>query len=315
MTVEKGGFDLWFEVPGIADGCSIDITSNVIITTGSEPTTATASIERSGSTYYLSVYSEGVLYETFTTTISTPKKVRWCMHNEFLSCYVNENWVHTFYFRNIDYPEYEDMVVSITSSGSPMELTNVVLVDLYDWREAIFIDLDSVAANAVSSVIQQRPVEIRPTHLGEVRFHYSADEKRDVVNLYQKLITTVSKVNNPNQVVSDAIVYGSEVEILTSEDSASHHGFITRIIRVPELDTGARRAAKEMIKKAEQQSIMYTISLRADIRIETGDLLQCSYHLSSTNTYVEVSCIVESVVVNMRNATFSMIITGRNYAA
>jgi hypothetical protein len=195
-----------------------------------------------------------------------------------------------------------------------MELANVVLVDLYDWREAIFIDLDSVAANAISSVIQQRPVEIRSTYNGEIRFHYSADNKRDVVNLYQKLITTVSKTNNPSQVVSDAIVYGSEVEILTSEDSASHHGFITRIIRVPELDTGARRAAREMIKKAEQQAILYTINLRADIRIETGDILQCSYNLSGTNTPVEISCIVENVVVNVRNATFSMMLTGRNYA-
>jgi hypothetical protein len=135
-----------------------------------------------------------------------------------------------------------------------------------------------------------------------------------VVNLYQKLITSVSKTNNPSQVVSDAIVYGSEVEILTSEDSASHHGFITRIIRVPELDTGARRAAKEMIKKAEQQSILYTINLRADIRIETGDILECAYNLSGTNTYIQVSCIVENVVVDIQNAVFTMMLTGRNYA-
>jgi hypothetical protein len=315
MTIEYGGFDVWFTVPGIDDGDSIDIISNVNITTGSEVSNTTARISRSGSVYSLSVYGNTTLYHGFATTVSSPKKIRWCMHNNFLSCYINENWIHTFYFSNVDYPEYEDFVLSIKSNGKSINITEVKLVDLYDWREAIYIDLDSVAANAISSVIQQRPVELRPTYLGEMRFQYSADDKRDVVNLYQKLITSCQKLDNPNAVVSDAIVYGTVVEVLTSENTASQHGFITRIIRVPELDMGARRAAKELIKRAEQQSIIYTIILRSDLRIEPGDILQCSYTLSGTEKVIPISCIVETISLNTKNAVFQMTITGRNYAA
>jgi hypothetical protein len=316
MTIERGGFDVWFTIPGLDDGDFIDIISNTNITTGSSPENTIARVRRSGSAYSIYVVDANeVIYQGFVTSVSSPKKIRWCMHNNFLSCYVNENWIHTFYFPNIEYPEHEDFLLFIKSVGKSIDITDVKVVDLYDWREAIYIDLDSVAANAISSVIQQRPVELCPTYLGEVKFQYSVDEKRSIVNLYQKLITSCQKTNNPNAVISDAIVYGPEVEILTSENTASLHGFITRIIRVPELDMGSRRAAKELIKLAEQQSIIYTIILRSDIRIEMGDILQCSYTLSGTGTVIPISCIVETMSLNQKNAVFQMTITGRNYVS
>ncbi len=315
MSIEKGGFDLHFNIPDLASDSYIEIRTNVNITSGStvsDTIIRMANSEDAGK--YVAVYDENhTLWEKYCFSGIDPRKIRYCMHNEFLSVYVNESWLHTFYFQNVNYPEYEDFELSILSSGSSIVATDIVITDLYDWREAIFIDLDTAGANAISSVIQQRPVEIRPTHLGEVRFQYSADDKRDIVDVYQKLVVSSVKQKDDSMVISDAIVYGPEVEVLTSEDSASKHGFITKIIRVPELDTGARRAAKEIMKRAEQQSVMYTLTIRSDLRIEIGDIVQCTYHLSGTNTEVVISCIIESIQISVKNAIFSMVLTGREY--
>lgn len=316
MTIEKGGFDVQFTIPGIADSCSLMLSTNINITSGSTVQNLCAVISRSGTTYSLSIRNpSGVIYDTYNVVSLNPKTVRWCMHNEFISAYVNENWIHTFWFQNVDYPEYEDLTLTLTSSGSTITATNVKVVDLYDWREAIFIDFDSVASNAISSVIQQRPVETRPTYLGEVKFQYSADDKRDIIELFQKLIVNHNKTNSQDGVISDAIVYGPYVNVLTSELSASRHGFITRIIRVPELDTGANRAAKEYIKQSEQKAIQHTLILRSDLRVEEGDILLCDYVLSGTNKTISISFIVESIQIRLSNAVFQMTITGRNYEA
>lgn len=313
MIIEKGGFDVQFTIPGIADSCSLMLSTNINITSGSAVQNLCAVISRSGTTYSLSIRNpSGVIYDTYNVVSLNPKTVRWCMHNEFISAYVNENWIHTFWFQNVDYPEYEDLTLTLTSSGSTITATNVKVVDLYDWREAIFIDFDSVASNAISSVIQQRPVEIRPTYLGEVKFQYSADDKRDIVELFQKLIINHSKTRDSKPVISDAIVYGPYVEVLTSEESASSYGMITRIIRVPELDTGARRAAQELIKQARQQSVQHSLKIRSDLRIELGDILQCTYVLSATNKSVSFAFVVESINISLKDAEFSMDITGIN---
>lgn len=313
--VTKGGFDLWFtSSSGIVDGCSINIGTNINITSGSEVQNMNLVIERDGSNYYFSITNDSsVLYDSFISQLSYPKDFRICMHNQFISIYVNENWIHTFYFQNIEYPDFDDFSLSLESSGSALSLTNVKVVDLYDWREAVYIDFDTVAANAISSVIQQRPVEMFTNYLGEMKFQYSADDKRDVVNLFQKLITKHTRKNTQDGVISDAIVYGPYVEILTSESSASKHGFITKIIRIPELDTGARRAAKEYIKQGEQKSIQHTLVLRSDLRIEEGDILTCTYILSGTGRSENISFIVESIQIRLLNATFQMTITGRDY--
>lgn len=312
MSIEYGGFDIRFTTPSLSDGSFIDLKANVDITNGAVGEDTIFRISRSGLEYYIIVKTADTLYETFVTEV-VPKYVRWFIHNNFASVYINEQWIHTFYFTNVDYPEYEDMVLSLTANGETLTLENVTVSELFDWREAIYIDFDSVASNAISSVIQQRPIEVNPKYTGVVNFQYSADEKRDVLDINQKLIVRAEKKRDAKNVLSDAIVYGSQVEVLTSESTASHHGFITRIIRVPELDTGARRAAKVMIKKAEQQAIQYIISMRADTRIEMGDVVQCTYVLSGTQKTVDISCIVESVNIVLKNAEFSLTVTGRNY--
>jgi len=315
MSIEKGGFDLHFNIPGLAEDSYIEVRTNVNITSGSTVSDTIIRLANNATDgNYLAMYDEEhVLWEKYLFFEMDPKKIRYCMHNEFLSVYINEIWVHTFYFPNVDYPEHEDFKLSILSSGSSIVATDIVITDLYDWREAIFIDLDTAGANAISSVIQQRPVEIRPTHLGEVRFQYSADDKRDIVNIHPKLITNSTKQKDDNMVISDAIVYGPEVEVLTREGSAARHGFITKIIRVPELDTGARRAAKEIMKRLEQQATQYTLTIRSDLRVEIGDIIQCTYRLSGTNTEVVISCIIESIQISIKNAIFNMVITGREY--
>jgi len=312
MSIEYGGFDIRFTTPSLSDGSSIDLKANVDITNGAVGEDTIFRISRSGLEYYIIVKTADTLYETFVTEV-VPKYVRWFIHNNFASVYINEQWIHTFYFTNVEYPEYEDMVLSLTANGETLTLENVTVSELFDWREAIYIDFDSVASNAISSVIQQRPIEVNPKYTGAVNFQYSADEKRDVLDINQRLIVRAEKKRDAKNVLSDAIVYGSQVEVLTSESTASHHGFITRIIRVPELDTGARRAAKVMIKKAEQQAVQYIISMRADTRIEMGDVVQCTYVLSGTQKTVDISCIVESVNIVLKNAEFSLTVTGRNY--
>lgn len=318
MSREKGGFDIEFNINGLGNGLAIDLLSNVDITSGSVISDTLIRLGRSDEDggYYVAALNEELNpWEIFYFTGITPYHVRICVHDEFASFYINESWVHTIYFPNINYPDYDDLEIFLRSSGSNIDVEDIVVTDLCDWREAIYVDLDTVAANAISSIIQQRPVEIRPTYLGEVRFQYSNDDKRDVVTLSSNLLKVATKKIDSSNVVSDAIVYGSIVEVLTRWWTAAKHGFITKIIRVPELDTGARRAAKEIMKQLEQQSEEYTLVVRSDLRIEIGDIITCEYVISGTKKTIVVNCIVEDINVSIQNAIFEMTIVGRGYDA
>lgn len=313
MSIEKGGFDVWMTIPGFEDVGYIELRTNICTSSGSTINHTNFRVGLDNTGYYISALSDELgLWDQFYFTSVVPYELRFCMHNEFLSFYANDMWIHTIYFPNVNYPEYEDMEFGLYSTEA-ITVEDIVVVDLCDWREAIYIDLDTVAANAISSVIQQRPVEIRSTYLGESRFHYSNDDKRDTVALYKGLVKKINIRKDSSSVISDAIVYGPVVEVITRNESARGHGFITKIIRVPELDTGARRAAKEIMKQLEQQTTMYTIITRSDLRIEEGDIVQFTAVLSGTNTPVSVNCIVETTQINLKNATFEMTISGRSY--
>lgn len=323
MTVEKGGFDLSFTCPQLSYGDSVAVRANVNVSTGSytayQKTIFT--ISKTGTLQYLlSVTNNAgtpIIYEAFDIdnffqATFTTMNIRYNMHSEFLSVYINDMWVHTFGFFHVSYPDYDDLEIEIKPSGFSGSITNICITDLSDWREAVYIDFDSVGFNAVSSVIQQRPVEINPDYLGRVKFQYPNDDKRSPVTLVQDIVADFNSAKTNTEVISDAIVYGPTVEIVTDEDTASRYGFITKIIRVPDLDVGARRAALETIKIARQKSKSYTLIMRATLSIEIGDIVICSFNASGTNTKTDVICIVETVEITIQNGVFGMTVTGRD---
>lgn len=316
MTMENSGYDLLFEHSSLNDGCSIDIITNIaVVVTPTSSSKTVLRLSRTSTRYFIGVYDESdILYESFEIPLRLiPKSIRVFAHNNFLSVYVNGNWVHTFWFAQIVYQDLADQTISIKSNGQSITFQNITLVELFDWREAIYADLDSVAANALSSVIQSRPIDINPNSEGYVNFIYSEDKNRDVLSINQKLITYLTIDDDPASVMSDAVVYGSVVQILTSKVAAALYGFITKMIRVPELDNGAKRAAQVILKQTVQKARTYTIIMRSDLRIEYGDILTFDYVLSGTKQKFSAACIVEAIVIEFSDAKFIMTITGRDY--
>lgn len=321
VTSKYSGYDLYFEIPAtVPDNTSIIITTNIGISVNSDSNSRTKvkitkSQINSVSRYLIQILDEtDVAYEGFLVDASfSPRSFRIFAYATFLGIYVNNIWVHTFYFSQITYPDYYNQSIKITTSGNNLVLSNICKTELFDWRSAIYADLDSVAANALSSVIQTRPIDVIPTYQGKVKFIYSEDAKRDQMTLNAGLITELQETHDPSSAMSDAVVYGATVQVLTDSIAASEYGFVTKMIRIPELDNGTRRAAQVLMKQARQKAITYTITMRSDFRIEYGDVINISYILSSTNKAKSVSIIVESISINYKDGSFVMSIQGRDF--
>jgi hypothetical protein len=181
---------------------------------------------------------------------------------------------------------------------------------LCDWRDAIYIDLDTNTMNAIQSIIQQRPVEIVPKYDGSLQFYYEPNSRNSVgisnIKEYQR-----TKIDS-KVACSDAIVYYSDVNVLSNGQSAKEIGFVTRIYRLSELDHGAIRAAEVLQKKSRQSMKRHKTQGRISLALEQGDIGAINYVTVDTQETVSESFIVETIQLSLANGEYVMVAEGRD---
>jgi hypothetical protein len=193
--------------------------------------------------------------------------------------------------------------------SSTVAITNVRLKELADWREAIFIDMETTSQNALGSVVLQRPVEIYPTYLGDLRFVY--DPVRSSYRLPQVRNKSYTKQDTMSS-ASDAIVYFTNAAVVFHENFAKNVGFVTRMYRFPDLDNGAIHAAHVQLNKAYEQRKSHRVNSRYNPRYEIGDIATVQYTASGTRKAFDVDVIIESISeITIGPGKNSMTVQGR----
>lgn len=315
MTEAIGGFNIRFDIASFALGSSIELQSNIqIIEGGSYPTSVVIINKQSDrivimygtDRYHLSYY--------FDYMIDNAESFRILFHDEFCTIYIDNSWAYTFSFDYVGYPQELSLNMfyfdGTEESEGTCQISNLVIQELCDWRDAIYIDLDTTASSAIQSVIQQRPIEIVPRYDGALQFYYEPEE-RDTVPL--SFLTEVRKIEEESKTAcSDAIVYYSDVNVLSDDQTAEEIGFITRIYKLSELDHGALKAARVMQKKARQSVRKYRVQGRLNLALEIGDVATIEFTAVDTQDSYSESFIVEAIQTNIANGEAYMAIEGRS---
>jgi hypothetical protein len=189
-------------------------------------------------------------------------------------------------------------------------VTNVLASELADWREATYIDMQSSIASGISSVIQERPVEILPLQGGIVDFSYNRTRPEVTPPI---VYTHQNKKSTNSQAGSHYIIYYKDVAVYADTGFMDTDGYVTRVLQMSQLESGAVEAAKLIAKIAKEQQEYHSLEIAPDVRIEVGDKVVISYTISGTGTVVSSSMVAESVSLNISEGSTQMSIGGRKY--
>lgn len=299
------GFDLRFQV---ASYSSVSVKVN-IIPEGSGESQVQIKIEDLGSNNYrvsMTLLPSSTLVESFSWTMPAYESIfRVLFHDNFATVYVSDRWIYTFSVAEFDYPNNLEVYLSGTFTA-----TNIRFLELCDWREAVYIDLETDGNSAIGNVIQERPIEIVHQPDGSIAYWY--DPSRELVNMLYEPRDHRWYESPPRDGASDAIIYtASEVKCLQMQEFAEDYGFSTRVYRFPNLDVGAFRAARVMLIRLYEQSKPNELICRPDARLIPGDIYQVAYNVSGTGTAVSKDIIVEDLSLNVSAGSYSMSIKGR----
>jgi hypothetical protein len=261
----------------------------------------------------VSLPSNTVIYSCQFSTNTGVQKFRVMAMGNNIGFYHNGQWVTTVALNEIDYEN--SLIITLSTSTSSLILSNIRESDLSDWREAIYIDLETDGTSALSSVIQQRPIEMFAKPDGSIDFWY--DATRTTVTAGREPRTHSYSHVFPSSGASDAIIYGlKDVKTIQDENFARVVGFATKMMRMPDLGIGAMRAAHIILKRLLESAHKHSVDIRPDLELEPGDVYTVSYDdqnkVPSART---ASIVVEAVSYEFRaseaQATARMQIQGR----
>jgi len=321
-----GGFDLHFTMPQISDGHSVTVYADnlYIFDQDADPPAATSdkieiSIKRNGSVFQVTSLPTGgtIIDDVIINTDvlqSGSHDVRILFHGEFCSVYIDKTSVATFAYGedNLEWPSVQ--VNLYMKCSATYGMTNLKVVELFDWREAIYVESELTAASALGSVVQERPVEMAPTPDGGLAFSYNIERDTITYTNAQTLNTFKSHQRTDRTVYdagSDAIVYYADVDFVSHTGFASEQGFLTRVFKLATLDTGANTAAQLLLEKAYEGQYQHNIQMRPDPRVIVGDRMEIHYLVPGTDRQVDYALIVEGVSITVEEGQYTMTVHGR----
>lgn len=288
------GLDLRFTLDPVTYADYFDITLDAGYGTDTE--IKMRMLRVGGGQYQMSLIlnPSGTFLERYNIAMAdTEHAVRVFFHDQYATFYIDGRWIHSFSMPEI--PTYANsMRIGFFSSITNHAVRDLTLIELSDWREAIYIDLETNSKSAIGSVVQERPVEIIAKSDGSIAFWYEITRSINTLSQYN-LRSHTWQNNSVPEGSSDAIVYYDLVKVLQDEEYLSLFGFSTRIYRMPSLSHGAVRAAYILLKRLRQQREIHDFIIRPDVRIEAGDVLNVDYLTPGTKRNNVVSIIVQSV--------------------
>lgn len=307
-----GSMDIWLALPGIYnEGENLVLHCDHIISSNpAEQDGMWIKIERS-STYHVfsyGIYGSATPIEQYRYRLVS--QVRYLLHDKFLTVYGDDKWVYTFSLSYMDYQD--DPNIRFTTNIGSGAYLSAKHYELSDWREAVWIDIDSSPSSALSSVIQERPIDIVGRIDGSVDFFYDPVIRSTVT--MDGLLTRRHPItySYSPKAASDTIIYYMDVMTYIDEDAARDAGFSTRILRVPNLENGALRAAQVDARKARQSRERHDMTSRFHPQIETGDKISVRYTVPGIGISVSEAFIVEGVSYRVRAGESEINLQGRS---
>jgi len=305
-----GGYDLQFTIASLASGQELRVFSNSAFVSGDFADAnrrAYVGIKNNAGAYELYLRDTALnVLEFFPMTQTSLGVVRVIAHNEFVSVYVDRVWVHTWALSYIYHPE--DISVGIVLSTGTATVTNTLLRELSDWRENVWVEIDSTSANAISSIINQRPVDIWSDYRGYVNYVYEYTRSTfDMEFVDRHLIDRDDTVGS-----SDGLLYGNAAAPVVDTDFMTDYGFVTRVYRLPDVESGPIRAIKHFQELGRQRTKKHSIDSRIFPSVEIGDIVSVAKTLSGTGTAFSEDAIVEDLRISISAGQNRMAITGRD---
>jgi hypothetical protein len=313
------GLDLRFGFSNLGNGEKVVVDVPVALSNplGSSLQVNFKRISSSSYEVGLTSGSAGIFTNIDTMVISTTDSAhstRVLFHDNFASVYMDSRWIYSFApDGTFTYPDA--MTVTISTTAATNTISNVRLCDIADWREAIYIDLDTNERSAISDIIQERPVEINGKSDGSISFDY--DPIRSSISQNPDFIRDHDWTEQyPEEGASDGIIYLMDAAYtIQSQEYIRKFGFSTRVYRYPNLSTGGIRAARLQLLKFYQARESHNLTIRPDFRLEVGDVLNVDYVSTGTETEIQKQIIIESVQTDIRPVqrgySPAMQITGR----
>ena len=324
-VVDQGGFDLEFTLP-VLDAINgyMSVRTNIAVSEQANETECEIRFfEEVPDKIKIEVrhLASGNLYQSFTIPqtdggdAKDTHKVRILWANKFCNIYLNDRWAHTFSFSYVMFPTsiVELNFFAHATWDGAAQIDDILLVELHDWREAIYVDTETTLFSALSAIIQDRPIEIYVTSEGKLKFAYNEERTQMMISPFSNDHTKTFTSNN--NAGSEAIVYAADVELIEDPDYTATGGFVTRILRIPSLDAGAKRAAEVMLHRAKEREVLHSLKMRPDLRIECGDLLLIYYKDHHDDAEVSDVMIVEAVTQQAAEPVSNMLVRGRSYVA
>jgi len=316
------GFDIHFVIDPMTNGDYVQIQSDTQIR-GSSSTTSSIKILSSGSgSYRLNFMAGSTVIDAYKFSLpDLAHRTRVLYHDNFATIYMDDKWIYTFGISGVKDPDdpihdipgiaYSDVMgVRILTNHNGLHLHDVRVTELFDWREAVYIDLDTDGMGAISSVIQQRPIEIIVKANGAVNYAYDPI-RQTVVQVPSNVREHTWTEAFPKGSASDAIVYYVDAKTVQDAEYAKRFGLSTKVFRMPDLWTGAVKAAKIAMRRMLEQYRMHTLNIRPDVRLEVGDILSVSYEASGTKTQWSVDIVAEQVSTTHNADLTNMRVIGR----
>lgn len=245
-------------------------------------------------------------FSSYLDNMSTVR-FRVVFYNERVSVYANDKWVYSYIYQDVKYQTIPP-TLDVSALYGPVTIDELRRVELSDGREAVYADYESNTTSLISSLIQQRPVEVYMA-IGRTA-DYTYDAELDAINS-GKVYSYEEAIQDNSNMSSDGIVYYADVGVSISQDTAAQVGLITKMYRLSELDTGAEAATAAYQKKALQQRTTVTIRGRLDPRIQPGDVYHIDLIVVPTGYHVSKVVIVEDISIAMNDGSYQMTVTGR----
>jgi len=233
--------------------------------------------------------------------------VRVFLFNDRISVYINSKWVYSYCLGAVSYPDV--ITQSLNPVGDGVTVTNVRVVELCDGREAVYVDYESTSDNAISSIIQERPIEVLSAVGRAAEFTYGYTKNNVGA---QKIDSYDESEADNSQMSSDGLVYARDVSISIDTYIAEHFGLITRLYRLPDIDNGIARAIKAIQRKARQSIYHVDTAGRLDPRLEVADVhVFDNVIVTGTGRVINVNNIIEDIGITISDGVYRQTTKGR----
>lgn len=307
-----GGYNISFVAnPSEGDGIEVYAT-NVQF---NNYTTSFGVMKSSGNValYRRATFGADTEYTETSIAWTQDATIRMLMHDSFISIYFNDIWISTFSYDSTDVTWPSDLTMYMKSLSGTYSIS-YTLSELFDWRESVYVESEMNASGAISSVIQERPVEIYPTSTGGLSFSYEMERETLELTTAQckNVLRKHASIDSTGQDAgSDAIIYFKDIAFSTDENFADTEGFVTRVLKLSNLDYGADIAGKMILRKANEKQHQEKIEIRPNPQLEPGDIIVINYEVSGTGTAVEKAIIIEDITIELGEISQVMSISGR----